>query len=124
MKRQMLFHGCLAHVFTCKGNTCPIGRPGYGGCPCSMFLMGIEAGAVSSVPYLDRCIITGGGEAAAIRGPGNIAYLLVMPLVGKQNLPGGSIQNFCRGISIGQGKTPTVRGPGNRVYPDRARFKP
>src|SRR5712672_1594248 len=88
-----------------------------------MFLMSIEAGAISSVPYLYGCIITGGGETAAIRGPGNIAYLLVMPLVGEQNPPGGSIQNFCRGISIGQGKTPTVRGPGNRVYPVRARLK-
>src|SRR6266480_4408203 len=45
-----------------RGDTCPIGRPGYCGCPCSVFLMGIETGAASGVPYLDRCIITGGGE--------------------------------------------------------------
>src|SRR6266566_5918661 len=85
-------------IVTCRGDTCTIGRPCYRGCPCSMFLMSIEAGTVSSIPYLDGRIITGGGETAAVGGPGNISYALAVPTVGKQDPPGGRIENLCRGV--------------------------
>lgn len=85
--------------------------------------MDIETGTGSGIPYMDGRIITGSGETAAIRRPGNIAYSLVMSIVGEQNPSGRRIENLCGRISICQGEAATIRGPGNRVDPVRTRPK-
>jgi hypothetical protein len=88
-----------------------------------MLVIGIEAGASGSVPYLDSRIIAGSGEPTAIGGPGNIPYTRSVSFVGEESLSRGSIENLCRGVSVCQSEVVTIRRLGDGVDPLRTCLK-
>src|SRR5207248_693606 len=79
----------------------------------------------SSIPDVYRLVITGGGKALAVRGPGDSAYPLSVSMIGafrggvEDATFGSNIPDMDRLIVTSRGKALTVGGPGDSTYPVR-----